>query len=78
VEIKINAKTMKGNSVMKTFIVYNLDTRLPVAVGEAIKAEWARLETADKTKIRAENLIAEEISLPKMLELPEKCSSEGK
>jgi len=27
--------------VMKTFIVYNLDTRLPVAVGEAIKAEWA-------------------------------------
>ena len=48
---------------MKTFIVYNLDTRLPVAVGEAIKAEWARFETADKTKIRADNLIAEEISL---------------
>jgi len=46
---------------MKTFIVYNLDTRLPVAVGEAIKAEWARFETADKTKISAENLIAEEI-----------------
>ena len=48
---------------MKTFIVYNLDTRLPVAVGEATKAEWARVETADKTKIRADNLIAEEISL---------------
>jgi len=47
---------------MKTFVVYNLDTRLPVAVGEAIKAEWARLEAAEKTKIRAENLIAEEIS----------------
>jgi len=47
---------------MKTFIVYDLDTRLPVAVGEAIKAEWARFETADRTKIRAENLIAEEIS----------------
>ena len=46
---------------MKTFIVYNLDTRLPVAVGEAIKAEWARFEAADKTKICAENLIAEEI-----------------
>ena len=52
---------MKEICVMKTFIVYNLDTRLPVAVGEAIKAEWARFETADKTKISAENLIAEEI-----------------
>lgn len=49
---------------MKTFIVYDLDTQLPVAVGEAIKAEWARLETAAKMKIRAENLIAEEVSLP--------------
>jgi hypothetical protein len=48
---------------MKTFIVYSLDTGLPVAVGEAIKAEWARIETADKTKIRAENLIAEEIAI---------------
>jgi hypothetical protein len=48
---------------MKTFIVYNLDTRLPVAVGEATKAEWARFETADKAKIHADNLIAEEISL---------------
>ena len=46
---------------MKTFIVYSLDTGLPIAVGEAIKAEWARIETADKTKICAENLIAEEI-----------------
>ena len=49
---------------MKTFIVYSLDTGLPVAVGEAIKAEWARIETADKTKIRAENLIAEGNSNP--------------
>jgi hypothetical protein len=48
---------------MKTFIVYGLDTELPVAVGEAIRAEWARIETADKTKIRAENLIAEEIAI---------------
>ena len=63
---------------MKTFIVYNLDTRLPVAVGEAINAEWARFETADKTKIRAENLIAEEISLSKTLELPETYSWQGK
>jgi hypothetical protein len=53
---------------MKTFIVYNLDTRLPVAVGEAIKAEWARFETADKTKISAENLIAEEIDSIRVLD----------
>jgi len=48
---------------MKTFIVYSLDTGLPMAVGEATKAEWARIEKADKTKIRAENLIAEEIAI---------------
>jgi len=62
-------KTMKGDRIMKTFIVYNLDTGLPVAVGEAIKAEWARVEAADQTQIRAENLIAEEISLGKECEL---------
>jgi hypothetical protein len=63
---------------MKVFIVYNLDTRLPVAVGEAIKAEWARLETAAKTKIRVGNLIAEEVTLSKVLELPETYSGQGK
>ena len=63
---------------MKTFIVYNLDTGLPVAVGEAIKAEWARVETAEETKIRAENLIAEEISLGKEFELPWSPSSQRK
>ena len=62
---------------MKTFIVYNLDTRLPVAVGEAIKAEWARVETAEKMKIRAENLIAEEVTLLKVLELPQTYSGQG-
>jgi hypothetical protein len=55
---------------MKTFLVYNLDTGLPIAVGDAIKAEWARVEAADQTQIRAENLIAEEISLGKEFELP--------
>jgi hypothetical protein len=54
---------------VKTFIVYDLDTGLPIAVGEAIKAEWARVEAADQTQIRAENLIAEEISLGKECEL---------
>ena len=62
---------------MKAFIVYNLDTLLPVAVGEAIKAEWARIETADKMKIRAENLIAEEVTLSKVLELPQTYSGQG-
>jgi len=54
---------------MKTFIVYDLDTGLPIAVGEAMKAEWARVETAEDTNIRAENLIAEELELGKEFEL---------
>jgi hypothetical protein len=33
---------------MKTFIVYNLDTGLPIAIGQAMKAEWARVETQRK------------------------------
>ena len=55
---------------MKTFLVYDLDTGLPIAVGEAIKAEWARVEAAEETSIRTENLIAEEVSLGEELELP--------
>ena len=54
---------------MKTFLVYDLDTGLPIAVGEAIKAEWAHVETAEETDIRAENLIAEEICFGKECEL---------
>ena len=54
---------------MKTFIVYDLDTGLPIAVGEAIKAEWARIKASEAANIRAENLIAEEISLGKEAEL---------
>ena len=54
---------------MKTFLVYDLDTGLPVAIGEAIKAEWARVEAAEETNIRTENLIAEEIGLGKEFEL---------
>lgn len=54
---------------MKMFLVYDLDTGLPIAVGEAIKAEWARIETAVETDIRAENLIAEEIRLGREFEL---------
>jgi hypothetical protein len=54
---------------MKTFIVYDLDTGLPIAVGDAIKAEWARVEAGEETNIRTENLIAEEISLGEEFEL---------
>ena len=54
---------------MKTFIVYNLDSGLPIAVGEAMKPEWARVEAAEEANIRAENVIAEEISLGKEFEL---------
>jgi hypothetical protein len=54
---------------MKTFLVYDLDTGLPIAVGEAIKAEWARVEAAEQADTRAENLIAEEITLGKEFEL---------
>jgi hypothetical protein len=54
---------------MKMFLVYDLDTGLPIAVGEAIKAEWARVKAAEETDIRAKNLIAEEIDLGKEFEL---------
>ena len=63
---------------MKAFIVYNLDTGLPIAVGEALKAEWARLETAAKTRIRAENLIAEEVTLLMGWNFPKRISGQGK
>ena len=54
---------------MKTFLVYDLDTGLPIAVGEAIKAEWACVEAGEETSVRTENLIAEEIDLGKEFEL---------
>jgi hypothetical protein len=63
---------------MKTFIVYNLDTRFPVAVGEALKAEWARLGTAAKTKIRAKNLITEEVTLLMGWNFRKRISGQGK
>ena len=46
-----------------------MDTGLPIPVGEALKAEWARVEAAEETDVRAENLIAEEISWSEELEL---------
>jgi hypothetical protein len=54
---------------MKTFLVYDLDTGLPIAVGEAIKAEWARVQAAEETDIHTDNLIAEEVSLGEEFEV---------
>jgi len=54
---------------MKTFIVYDLDTGLPIAVAKRLKQSGRVVETAEETNIRAENLIAEEISLGREFEL---------
>jgi hypothetical protein len=61
------SKTMnfnrKGNSKMKTYLVYDLDSRIPVAVGEQISAETARYCASEATGIFPANLLAEEIDL---------------
>jgi hypothetical protein len=48
---------------MKTFIVYDLDSKMPVAVGEQVSAEAARYCASATTGIFAANLLAEEIDL---------------
>ena len=48
---------------MKTFIVYDLDLKMPVAVGEQVSAETARYCTSAATGIFHANLFAEEIEL---------------
>ncbi len=48
---------------MKTFIVYDLDSLLPVAVGEQVSAEIARYRASAVTGIFPANLLAEEIDL---------------
>ena len=52
---------------MKTFIVYNLDSKMPVAVGEQVSAETARYCASDITGIFHANLFAEEIALENKL-----------
>jgi len=57
---------------MKTFIVYDLDSKIPVAVGEQVSAETARSCASVATGIFHANLLAEEIDLEKKLPtLPE-------
>jgi hypothetical protein len=50
---------------MKTFIVYDLDSKIPVAVGEQVSAETARCCASAATGIFHANLLAEEIELEK-------------
>jgi hypothetical protein len=52
---------------MKTFIVYDLDSKMPVAVGEQVSAETARSCASTATGIFHANLLAEEIDLEKTL-----------
>ena len=52
---------------MKTFIVYDLDSKLPVAVGEQISADAARYAASAETGIFPANLLAEEIDLEKQI-----------
>jgi len=46
---------------MKPFIVYDLDSKMPVAVGEQISAETARYCASVVTGVFHANLFAEEI-----------------
>jgi len=52
---------------MKTFIVYDLDSQMPVAVGEQLNAETARYCASVATGIFQANLLAEEIDLEKQI-----------
>jgi hypothetical protein len=61
----------KGISKMKTFIVYDLDSKMPVAVGEQVSAETARCCASAATGIFHANLLAEEIELEKLTASPE-------
>jgi hypothetical protein len=52
---------------MKTFIVYDLDSKMPVAVGEQVSAETARYRASEITGTFHAKLFAEEIDLEKKL-----------
>ena len=52
---------------MKSFIVYDLDSQMPVAVGEQVSAETARYCASVATGMVPANLLAEEIDLQKQI-----------
>ena len=58
---------------MKTFIVYDLDSKMPVAVGEQVSAETARYCAGLATGIFHANLLAEEIDLENKSPTEPKC-----
>ena len=57
----------RNSKKMKTFIVYDLDSQMPVAVGEQVSAETARYCASVATGIFPANLLAEEIDLEKQI-----------
>jgi hypothetical protein len=58
---------------MKTFVVYDLDSKMPVAVGEQVSAETARYCASVATGIFQANLLAEEIDLENKLPTEPQC-----
>ena len=52
---------------MKTFIVYDLDSKMPVAVGEQVSAETVRYCASVATGSFHANLLAEEIDLEEQI-----------
>ena len=60
-----NESLLERNFKMKTFIVYDLDSKMPVAIGEQVSAETARFCASAVTGIFHANLFAEEIDLEK-------------
>ena len=61
----------KGILGMKTFIVYDLDSKMPVAAGEQVSAETARYCASVATGIFHANLLAEEIDLKRLPTSPQ-------
>ena len=70
--VKLTLSVAKNESLiekdfkMKTFIVYDLDSKMPVAVGEQLNAETARRCASVATGIFHANLFAEEIDFQKI------------
>jgi hypothetical protein len=52
---------------MKIFIVYDLDSKMAIAVGKQVSAETARYSASVAPGIFHVNLLAEEIDLEKKL-----------
>src|SRR5215813_2886679 len=57
----------RNSKKMKTFIVYDLDSQMPIAVGEQVSAESARYCASVTTGSLEANLLAEEIDLEKQI-----------